>query len=476
MADIPEPPEGYQAIPEDEQKKANVFFDRGKSVADTGQYEYAIEMYLQGLRIDPENTDAHHALREISLKRKASGGKDMKMSDKWALKTNTSDDRQNMLAAEKLLAYDPGNTERMSQILQSAHRAGYFDTVMWIGAILFRANRDSKKPDYNKYMVLKDVYKAIDRYKEAVEVCHAMLQIRPSDMELLTEAKNLGAQLTMSKGGYLTGKSFRDSIKDMEGQKKLLDADKDVRTTDSLLRAVQDTEAEWQADPQEPTKLKKLVDALVRTEREDMEARAVQLLDDAHRNTGQFRWRLNRGQLRLAQLTRKERALKAELKKDPDNEELKQQYQEFAQNRLKEEFDELTLWVENYPTDSNYRFALADRLFRMGRYDEAIPVFQHVRNDPKYRIEATIALGRAFFESGYLDEAADTLRGVIEDYPIKGDNKSKDLYYWYARSLEQKGTIPEAIKAYSQVAMWDFNFRDVQTRIKRLRAGPTVAG
>ena len=66
MADLPQ---GYRDIPEAERAKAQKFFDQGKKVADTGNYEYAIEMYLQGLSIDPENTDAHQALRDISTVR-----------------------------------------------------------------------------------------------------------------------------------------------------------------------------------------------------------------------------------------------------------------------------------------------------------------------------------------------------------------------------------------------------------------------
>ena len=68
-------PEGYNEIPEEEQKKANTFFARGHTLGGTGQYEYAIEMYIQGLTIDPEAVSAHQALREISMRRKASGGK-----------------------------------------------------------------------------------------------------------------------------------------------------------------------------------------------------------------------------------------------------------------------------------------------------------------------------------------------------------------------------------------------------------------
>jgi hypothetical protein len=56
------------------------------------------------------------------------------------------------------------------------------------------------------------------------------------------------------------------------------------------------------------------------------------------------------------------------------------------------------------------------------------------------------------------------------------------MYYWYARGLELQGDRPTALKAYSQVAQWDFNYRDVQARIKNLRSGggaptpPTTSG
>jgi hypothetical protein len=76
-------------------------------------------------------------------------------------------------------------------------------------------------------------------------------------------------------------------------------------------------------------------------------------------------------------------------------------------------------------------------------------------------------------EAGFMDEAVDTLHAVIEMYQLKGDAKSIDMTYTYGRALEAKGDVPAAIKAYSQVAQWDFNYRDVQARIKKLRSqGP----
>ena len=153
MADLPP---GYRDISPEDQKKAQVFFDRGKTVADSGQYDYAIEMFLQGLAIDPDSRDAHQTLREISLKRKASGGKALGMFEAMTLKTKGKDEKQNLLNAVKLLSYEPGSTDHMLAVMQNAHKGGFYDTVVWIGPILLRANAEMK-PDVNKFLAMKDI-------------------------------------------------------------------------------------------------------------------------------------------------------------------------------------------------------------------------------------------------------------------------------------------------------------------------------
>jgi tetratricopeptide (TPR) repeat protein len=120
---------------DDGRGRAKVFFDRGKTVADSGNFEYAIEMYIQGLSIDPENVEAHRALRAISLRRKISGGRDMGMIDKMKM-VKPNDDKQAMLNAEKLLAYVPGDIDRMRAFHQAAEAGGFAATAAWICAIL----------------------------------------------------------------------------------------------------------------------------------------------------------------------------------------------------------------------------------------------------------------------------------------------------------------------------------------------------
>jgi len=463
----------YKAIPKEDQEKAAQFFTRGQTVANTGNFEYAIEMYLQGLAIDPESSEAHQQLRDFSLKRKASGGKALGMFQAMKLKGG-KDEKEALLNAEKLLAYDPGNTNHMVTLLQAALRGGFFDTVLWIGPILLRANKDSGKGEsFDKYILLKNAYKMLERYKEATEAAQFAAAMRPDDMDLGKELKDLASWQTMAAGKYGSAKSFRESVRDMDKQHRLMEGDTDVRTADMMSRQIAEAEAEWQAEPNEPGKIGKLVDLLVKLEQPESDQRAIEILEAAFENSRQYRFKFRIGQIRISQLARQERNLRQAVAQNPGDESIKREYNDFAKERAEQELQIYQEAAENYPTDSGLRYNVAVRMFQLGHHNDAIPIFQQARSDPKYRTDASVALGRSFLDAGFVDEAVDTFRELIEGYELKGDAKSVMMTYWYGRALEQKGDVQAALKAYSQVAQWNFNYLDVQARIKRLRSAPS---
>jgi hypothetical protein len=426
-------------------------------------------MYLQGLGLDPDALDAHTALREIAMKRKASGGKAIGMWDAIKMKRPQSDDKINMLNAEKLLSYDPGNTDHMQLLIQSALRAGYYDTVMWIGPIFQKANADDKKPEYSKFIVLKDVYKQLKQWRLATDACQYALRLRPDDMDLSTELKNLGATETMSSAGYEKGGSFRDSIRDRDKQKMLMDGDKDYQDEDAMVGIVRNAEAQYKAEPGDPSKLSKYIDALEKTENPELEQKAIDLLQDQYDRTKQFRFRQRIGQIQMRQLNRMERGKREAVTKDPNNPEIRKDYIDFKRDQIEFELKEFQLSADAYPTDLGLRYQVGRRLYQLGRFSDAIPCFQQSRQDPKYRTEAGLQLGKSFFEAHFFSEAFETLAEIIKDYQTLGDDRSKELYYWAGRALEAQSLKAEAIQHYSKVAQLDFNYRDVQARIKKLR-------
>ncbi len=466
-----EAPQGYRDVPEEDQQRAKAFFDKAKTVAETGQYDYAIAMFLSGLSYDPDSIEAHQSLRDCAMRRKAAGGKGLGMMDRMKMMRSSKDPKQDMLSAEKGLAYDPGNTDFMLQVLQNAYKAGFYDTCLWIAPILLKANAEMKNPDAAKYIALKDVYRDLKRFREAVEACQLAMRLKPDEMELEAELKNLGAQETMYGAGYAAGGNFRTTMRNKESQDQNIQQQKDVVSGDVMSRSIQDAEAEYARDSGDAAKLNRLVDALLRTEDFEYENRAIEVLEEAYGRTKVFAYRQRIGRIKMAQMSRMERSMRADAEANKKDEKLRQEYEQFRTEQIELELNEYQLWLEHYPTNLELKYELAVRMFALKRFDEAIPLFQQARDDPKKRVDGSIGLGRAFLEAGFVDEAVDTLQVVIDDYQLKGDDRSKLMYYWQGRAFEAKGTIDQALKRYSQVAQWEFTYKDVQQRIKKLRAG-----
>jgi tetratricopeptide (TPR) repeat protein len=466
---VAELPPGYREVSEDDRKKAQVFFGHGDTKAAMGQYDYAIDMYLSGLRFDPDAVEAHKKLREVSLKRKAGGGRALGMMDAMKLKKSSKDDKENLLNAERLLAFDPGNTDYMLTMAQNAQKAGYFDTVLWIGPLLLEAESTNPKPDYNKAVGLRDVFKAIKAWKMASDALRLAARLRPNNIEFAQEAKNLAALETMQGAGYDKGGSFRDQIRDMDAQRKLLDADKEVHDVDVIARQIADAEKEYAADPNESGKATKLAELLAKTEKHDQEVRAIKLMEEWYEKTKQFRFRKLMGQIKIKQFNREGRA---KLKGMTDSPEARQEMIEFRKKQAQYELGEFTEWAKAYPTDMAIRFEIGKRQLMLEQFDDAIASFQGARNDPKHRVDAIILLSRAFYEANFLDEAEETLNSLIKDYNNTENPKFKEMNYWHGRVLEKKGSVEEAKKAYRQVFKLDSTYLDTGARIKRLNAPP----
>lgn len=462
--------ENYIVISEEDRAKAKTFFTRAISVGGAGQFDFAIEMWLNGLKLDPEAIDAHQGLRDIALRRKASGGKKIGMFDAMKYSSKGKDDRVNMLNAERLLAFDPGDSSHMLSLAEAAYRAGCYDTVLWIGPILAKANNELSKPDYAKFEKLRDIYARLNRWSLAVEICTRMLQMRPDDMDLKNDLKNLSANEAMDKGKY--DRSYRDSIRNAAKQDALLQEERDVVSEDYSAKVAREAEADLKTNPNDPTKVIKYVDALKKIGTPDAMEKAAEVLTVAYESTGAYRFRAQLIDLRLIDLRNIEKTLRAAaVGKDATPEGI-QAYKDFSQSRNEEELGLYEEIAQQYPTEAKFKFEVASRMVALKRFTDAIPLLQNAVNDPKLRTRASLELGKTFLAAEFPDEAADTLKSLAETYPTlqTGDELAKEIMYWLGRSHEEKNDKAEALKAYSMVVKWDFVYRDTQARMKKLRA------
>ncbi len=440
--------------------KGKAFFDQADQVAETGNWDYAIEMCVEGLKREPDNLErGHKKLRTVGMNRKMKGGKGPGMMEQIK-RRGGKDPLENLANAAYLLAKDPGSEIYMEGLLQAAGALNLVEVVRWVGDILIESQRKAKKPNKRICLTCTDVMEKFEHYDLAVQACKLAQQAAPNDADIETRLGHLGAKYTVKQGGY--GDSSRDftkGIKNMAAQQELLEKDSLVKTGSYLQQQIAKARAEYEATPLVAGKINGLVDALLKTEDEGNEYEAIDILNKAVEDTKAYRFKMRVGDIKIKQMTRRYRKLRdsgdVEGAKKIALEQLEFEIQEFAER------------AKNYPTDLNLKYELGRRLLVAGRYDDAIGALQQAQRDPRRHVTVMNYLGQAFMKKQWWQEAIDTYEKVIDSDLT--EDKIKEIRYNLGCCHEQLGHFKQAEEQFSQVAQEDFNFKDVRERVEAIR-------
>ncbi len=208
----------------------------------------------------------------------------------------------------------------------------------------------------------------------------------------------------------------------------------------------------------------------------EAEEEAIKVLMQAWEESGQYRFKMRVGDIKMKQMSRVTRALANKVREKPDDDAARQKYQEARKRQLAFELQEYTERVKNYPTDLALRYELGKRLYLAGKTDDAIGAFQQAKSDPKHRASAHEYLGRCYMDKGWLDEAIETLREGVEAHKLSDDRQALELRYLLMNALAQSAEsgknlehAKEAQQLGSAILRTDIKFRDIQERMNTIR-------
>jgi len=451
-------------------EKAQAFFARARKVAKSNNFDYAIEMYLEGLRCAPDAlVDGHARLRELALLRQGKGGKKPTMLEKMKLLRGKKDPIDKMLAAEYMLAKDPDHLPYAEDFLKASVSGGYHKTAGWIANLIFQANNASEKPSVAAYILLKDSYLQIGAYDRAIAACEHAAKLKPSDASLDEEYKQLTAERTVSKGKYDQEGSFRDSIQNRDAQDKLQAQSGAVKSDNYRQLALDDARHAYSEDPNLAKNIYNLANTLTEMHTYKAYNEAVVVLEKAYQEKSDFSFKQQAGEIRIKQIKRNIRAMKAAIEKNPGDAESKGKLAKLMKLLNTTEMTHYRLWVENRPTDLAAKYEYGSRLVSNKQFDEAIPILQDAQRDPRHSTLSMNKIGRCFFFKGWYADSIDIFRQALDCHELKDDGIGKELRYNLAHALEKDGKTEEALGIYRKLAQLDFGFKDVRERVAKLR-------
>ena len=449
--------------------KGKLFFDRAKTVAESGNYDYAIEMFIDGLKREPGEVAQHEALRKVALERKVKGGKPAGGLFGAKSPIKGKDLKDQMLNAAYFLAKDPGNITHMLAYMRAAHAGGYKAIVAWFGPTLKMANK--QKPKKEIYLELSEMYRGLQDYHAAADCVMAAMEADPGDLDLQQRLKDVSAEAAMKKGGFDKAESFRESLSDSTRTKELMQEDAMSKSREFRAKDVEKSRLEYEAAPMDHRAITKYAAALRAMEEEPYEAEAMKMLQAAFEKTNTYQYRRSIDEIRMRQYRRQVLALKDQLKATPGDAALKEKLKDLIAEQLDFELAVYTDWVDHYPTDMVLMFDLGARQYLAKKYDAAITSFQQSQMNPSKRIDSLYFLGLSFEQQKMLPEAVETLKIATNEYEMSstGNEVAKKLWYALARVYEQTGLLAEAAEIYSKITRWDIAFKDARVRLADLR-------
>ena len=480
--------EGAVSLVDADPKKAAKFFEHAQAVHDSTNYEYAMQLWLNGIRLDPFNMKALESFLVTTASYLSSRGR-KSPSKELASACSAKGDLGRYLQSLLQWGMKPREAVLGIRAADAAARLGVNEPAYWLAERAFALALQDKKPRKDMFLRLKDVFSAVGAFDQAVKAGETAVQLDPSDGQLAAEIRNLSAQATMSQSGFENaGKEggFKGMVRDAELQRRLDESERIVKTEDALDRLVADAKKDFEAKPEDPYVTDIYTKRLLERGKAEDEELAFKILMEAFKNTKQFRFRQRAGDIRMRRARRKIVEIKDRMETSLDGDALAEELAKAQKALLDMEVQEYKARVEAYPTDLSLKYELGRRLFEQGHHEEAIALFQESQHDPKNRSKSMDYLGQSFLAIGWTTEAIDTFRGALEQHPDESDEMGMGLRYGLLTALQMMAeeereldAAQEAEKLASSIAIQQINYRDIRTRrdtLKKLIAELKAAG
>lgn len=471
-------------------KKARAWFENAESSRHKQSYDYAVESYVTGLGFWPEAVEEGLGpFKAAAIQRMQAGGKKPGMMETMRLSVTGKDAKKALHNALTLFGKDPTNPTYMDAVLANALKCGYLEMVKWIASwVLDSIRREKKKTDRLSKLVDRlveagetaaywnDHGRATAFYEDAVRVLEYGMARSAGDAALKDQHRDVAGKLTISKGKYATGDSFRDSIQDAESQQLLHDEGRSRQSASTGEAVVSAAREAHQANPDDAAALTRYIDLLSKHEDDDHENEAIEVLERLGSERNNYGLQVRADDLRMRQLRRHRGAAEAAYRKQRSP-ETKQAYITVAKAHLKTELRVFKERARRYPTDMRIKYKYGQSLFTAKRYDDAIPILQEAQNEPRHRTDALLLIGRAFHESGAFSQAREVLREVLSQEQVLSEGHRKEIMYRLALALEANGEVELAKDEYGKLLRMDYNYAggDARKRLDALNARTTAS-
>lgn len=447
--------------------------ERAREAAKKKNYDYAVELFLEHLKVAPGDVDARRELRKVERERFTVNPPGMLQRAKNAtmvagarsMPISKKDPENTMVKCEETLRADPNAVPLLLKLGEAASYANLNDVAILVfedALTLDRANLEGLR-------LLGRVYRATGVMDKALACFERLHKASPQDQEAGNMVRDIPAQMTNTKMTGTDGKvkGYQDLI-DKDAAKKLEDLSARVRTPEQAKERIESKLAEIaKNDGKADNKTwRSMAEWAVLAKDHE---KALEFFDKAlAEKPDDYASMEGKGDVKIKRYEETIKKIENALKKTPDEDSLKAKLQKVQKELNAFTIQEYTTRVEAHPTEYGLRMKLGKALYDADQIDDAIKQLQQAKQASQCKGEAGYYLGQAFgMKKKIYALAVKELEAAREDMHEMDDLKKK-ITYLLGRLHEAAKKNDKALAEFSSIAEVDYNFKDVTTRMEKL--------
>jgi len=447
-------------------KEARDYFNKGFGAFERGNLDYAIDLLLKCIEIEPRFLQARKFLRAAEIQ-KSQQGKAKILS---FVKSNVSNvpgliKAQNLLkqdkadealmAVERVMKDDPLNERVLKVFTEAAGKAGYFDVAVQTLEIA----RDQMPENLSVINWLGSLYQRLGRTKDAKACFERLCEIAPNDPEAMKMLKNAMALDSMSSDGWSEaaekGESFRAMIKDTEEAERLEQQAKAVKSEKDVDSLIKESLEKIEKEPENINYYRNL--AKLYTQKYSFDEAVATINKALALSPGDPELDKTLSRIRINQYDYQI----ARLKEAGDAENAQQKEYE----KIHFVFNDLQERVKRYPNDLALRYDWGVMLFDNDYINEAIQQFQLSQRSPNHRNQSLYYMAMCFKTKKQYDLALSQLESAASEI-VSMDETKKNILYELGVICELMEDKAKAADYYKQIYKVDIGYRDVAQKIE----------
>lgn len=465
------------------------YFKKAEQAAKKQNFDYAIELYMQGIMIDPKASEERrrmHHVMTLAIQEKGGnpqGGMSVKLKVMPILanvKKLTVQQKwdEAIIEYEKALRFQPQHSSTLFGLAKALMENDCEDSAVTILEDVV----NNEKSNVEAYRSLGKLYAKRDDPEQAISYWEKVKQYKPDDKEAGKAIRDLSAATMVKKAEERKAKSgdesFKAMLKDEDESAELEKKNKIIRNDDDRREAVEFKKEELRSDPKNSRLWRDLGQLYQELQQWKYALAAYKKASEVNPHDLFAQEKI--GTLREEQYLSKIEALRKKVESSNGNsgkvtEQLEEAEAKFRQFKV----DEYERRVKAHPTDYELKMRYGHALMEVTSYDEAIQQFQKAVQDPKFKIKALSDIGTCFLKKELEDLAAKQFQSALGDISDGNSDTAKEIKYKLGICYEQKADkisdegakktlVEQALTVYQEIMAVDIGYLDVSDRVSRL--------